>query len=136
MPIWDCEEEWRIIDVQQTGESSFIRLPYIKSITMGSKVEPLVKHWIINLCKEKSIEYYNLKLSNDSFGIDRELIDLDNYEFNFDDECNFVLHLSDTFSKTSDELAKLRKIIGEKVKDGEFDYDAFIELLTQFEDGG
>lgn len=133
--VWNYEEEWRIIDVQQSGKPSFIKLPYIKSITMGPKVEPLVKHWVINLCREKNIECYNLKLSYDSFGIDRERIDLENFEFNFDDEGSFVVHLSEKFSKTGDELGKLQKAIKEKVEEGEFDYDAFVELLTQVEDG-
>ena len=133
--VWNYEEEWRIIDVQQSGKPSFIELPYIKSITMGPKVEPLVKHWVINLCREKNIECYNLKLSYDSFGIDRERIDLENFEFNFDDEGSFVVHLGEKFSKTGDEFGKLQKAIREKVEEGEFDYDAFVELLTQVEDG-
>ena len=133
--VWDYEKEWRIIDVQQSGKPSFIKLPYIKSITMGPKVESLVKHWVINLCREKNIECYNLKLSYDSFGINRERIDLEDFKFNFDDEGNFVVHLSEKFSKTGDELGKLQKSIREKVEEGEFDYDTFVELLTQVEDG-
>lgn len=133
--VWNYENEWRIIDVQEKPDSpSFISLPFIKSITMGPKINPLIKNWIINICSDKNIDCYILKLSYDTFEIDRTLIDIKNYNYNLEEDCNFLNHLSDKINGLNKTLKPLTDELNRNYEDQKFDYDLLLKALSVYED--
>ncbi len=132
--IWEYEKEWRIIAPQGTPAPSFIALPFIKSITMGTKISPLIKNWIISICKDKHIDCYNLKLSYDTFEIDRVPVDTTNYGYDIEEDSNFLLHLCDKITELTEKLNPLTTEIDKNTEEKRFDYDLIFKSLSIYED--
>lgn len=133
--VWDYEKEWRVIDPQNIPDNpSLISLPFIKSITMGTKIKPLIKNWIVNICNDKNIDCYELKLSYDTFGIDRVPVDIKNYTYNNEEDSKFLVHLSNRIAEL---IAKLNPMTDEIIKNNEeerFDYDLVYKAIKKYED--
>lgn len=133
--VWDYEKEWRIIDPQDSPNTpSFIPLPYIKSITMGTKIDPLIKNWIINICNDKDIDCYELILSYDSFGIDRVPVDVKNYTYNIEEDSKFLTHLSERTTEQCEKLNPMVAKINDNNENGKFDYELILKALSAYED--
>lgn len=133
--VWSYEKEWRIIDPQDSPDTpSFIPLPYIKSITMGTKIDPLIKNWIINICSDKDIDCYELKLSYDSFGIDRVPVDAKNYTYNLEEDSKFLTHLSDKITEQCEKLNPMVVKVNDNNEKGKIDYELVFKTLSIYED--
>lgn len=105
---WEYENEWRIINFGQKDTPRFIDMPNIKSITLGLNINIVCKHLLFDICKDKKIPCYNLVLNTETFALDRQLIDIDNVEYNMDDELSFIYFI-------------LNHIMGINAKSGEID---------------
>ena len=68
---WNYEQEWRIINVGEENTPLFIDLPFVKSITFGMNIDPICKHLLWDLCKEKEIECYEIEVSTENFELSR-----------------------------------------------------------------
>lgn len=133
--VWDYEKEWRIIDPQNTPYTpSLIHLPFIKSITMGTRINPLIKNWIINLCSEKDVACYELQLSYDTFEIDRTPVDVKNYQYATEEDIHFLEHLCDKITNLSEKLEPMTDRITKDVEEKQFDYELFYKAISMYED--
>ncbi len=133
--VWSYEKEWRIIVPQNIADSpSFISLPFINSITLGTNVEPIIKNWIISICDEKNIDCYQLKLSSDTYGIDRTSIDVKNYDYDINKDSDFLDYLSGKLFDLSEKISLLNKTMDDNLKENKFDYNTVIDTLKHYED--
>ena len=87
---WSYEDEWRIINVGEPNTPAFIPLPYIKSITFGLHVDDLCKALLWDVCKEKSIDCYQLLISTDSYKIDRRKMQDDDIPYDEERESRYI----------------------------------------------
>jgi len=111
---WDYEEEWRIINHETDDKGfRFIKTPFIKSITIGLNVENICKNLIWDVCKEKSIECYQLVINPSDYTITRKLLTDEDFAFDEKQEveyinllCEHAVALSEKISTTADMLTK------------------------------
>lgn len=131
---WEYEKEWRIINIGEENTPRFIDMPKIKSITLGLNMHAVSKHLLIDICRDKKIVCYQLVPETGSYELKRELIDLENIEFNMEDELSFVEHLSNHITGIFERVGKINVdgIIDEEKK--EVNFGLFITLLSQTND--
>lgn len=132
--VWDYENEWRIIDVQDEPNSSFIPLPYIKSITMGPKIDPLIKNWVVSICSDKNIDCYILKLSYETFEIDRIPIDVKNYTYDLEEELELINLFTQKLNDSTEKLNPLTDELRKANEEEKMDYNLLIKSLSRYED--
>lgn len=73
---WKYEKEWRIINFEDKPYATrFIKLPYIKSITIGKNIDPICKGMIIDYCNANEIPCYVIKASKEGYKLERDIID-------------------------------------------------------------
>lgn len=88
--FWDYEKEWRIINIEKEPfNPTFVDLPCIKSVTFGVNVDSLCRRLLIDICREKSIECFDLVLSNEDFSMDRKKIDFEALTYNENEENHY-----------------------------------------------
>ena len=83
---WEYEKEWRIINIGEPNTPIFIDLPFIKSITFGINMDPICKHLLWDVCKNKDIECYQIVISAEKYELNRKLLTDDDFEY--EDEVN------------------------------------------------
>ena len=64
---WEYEKEWRIINMGKENTPIFVDMPYIKSITFGMKIDPMCKHLLWDVCRERGIECYEIAVDTFDF---------------------------------------------------------------------
>ncbi|MCH5157165.1 MAG: DUF2971 domain-containing protein [Clostridiales bacterium] len=105
---WDYEKEWRIITICNEPVSKyFFPVPFIKSITLGLNVDHLCKKLILDVCQEKEIECYQLKLGHDNFILTREKIDVADTEYDEQTELDYIHFVSNDISRSCESIEKL-----------------------------
>lgn len=105
-PKWDYEKEWRIICPSDTT-ASFIEMPKIKSITLGLKMNPLCRKLILDVCKIKDIDCYELTIGNDNFKIDRRKVENTKADFNIDLETEYMNLLGASANKSAGRITEI-----------------------------
>ena len=131
---WEYEKEWRIINIGQKDTPIFINMPKIKSITLGLHLDTVCKHLLLDICRDKKIPCYTLVLDTEKFALTRDLIDVENIDYNMDDELSYVNHISEHIIGTWE---KVREIDEKSIYDAEakyFNSSKFFSLLTQIND--
>lgn len=53
----------------------FVDMPYIKSITFGMKIDPMCKHLLWDVCRERGIECYEIAVDTFDFGLSRKMLE-------------------------------------------------------------
>ena len=117
---WNYEQEWRIINVGEENTPLFIDLPFVKSITFGMNIDPICKHLLWDLCKEKEIECYEIEVNTENFELSRrKLLDSD-FTYDIDVEISYIDVLIKQISLVSDRLNKMGENINEKIQNMNF----------------
>lgn len=117
---WNYEQEWRIINVGEENTPLFIDLPFVKSITFGMNIDPICKHLLWDLCKEKEIECYEIEVSTENFELSRrKLLDSD-FTYDMDVEISYIDVLIKQISIFSDRLNKMGENIDVKIQNMNF----------------
>lgn len=102
---WQYEQEWRIINIEsQPDTKRFIDLPFIKSITFGVNIDPMCKRILIDICKAKNIDCFELNLSMEDFNIYRDKIELDKIAFDLSTELHYMELLAKEMANFNEEL--------------------------------
>jgi len=127
---WDYEKEWRIINIGEPNQDRFVNTNFIKSITFGPRMHDLCKQIILDICKEKDIECYNLILSQENFSLAREKINLDEIEFDLDKEQEYIAYLTESFESHNMKLTESMEKFNTSNKDGYFNFDFLNQALN------
>ena len=128
---WDYEKEWRFIRVNDSGkeyDSELVLFPFIKSLTFGPKINKIQKDLLIDVCKEKNIECYDLILSDDDFSMTRKRIDLDDYQLDMD-EGKYITYLSNKAVDLYDNINKKCKGYTDNADNGCCDIKLLLSIL-------
>lgn len=128
---WDYEEEWRIINIGEENTPIFINLPCIKSITLGLNMDKLCRKLIIEVCKEKNIDCYELVLNSENYGIKRQCIDLNTLPDDMDEEVAYVQLLGKQINKILESMNYHMSLVNESIHNAIFDTDAFLLSLNE-----
>ncbi|MCH5286074.1 MAG: DUF2971 domain-containing protein [Christensenellaceae bacterium] len=97
---WSYEEEWRIINVGEPDTPRFVDLPYIKSITFGLYVDRICKQLLWDVCTEKGIECFQLKLNPEKYQLERYRLTEEDIEYDIDFETKYIEILAQQFQKS------------------------------------
>lgn len=135
---WQYEQEWRIINIEnQPDVKRFIDLPYIKSITLGVNIDPICKRILIDICKAKNIECFELNLSKEDFNIYRDKIELDNIVFDLSTELHYIEFLANEMGGFDKDLTEATNKFQTAIEQNSFDIsatklilDKIIEFIT------
>ena len=77
---WKYEKEWRIVcfrDEEKVGADGFdIELPKPVAIYMGTNIKDEDRNFIENLCREKEIELYQMKMKKDKVELIEKRVEL------------------------------------------------------------
>ena len=87
---WEYEKEWRIINMGQENTPIFINLPYVRSITFGSRIDPICKHLLWDVCQERGIDCYEISIDTSDFCLSRKLLGEDDFVYDADDEVEYI----------------------------------------------
>ena len=131
---WQYEKEWRIINPGEPDTPRFIRFPYILSITLGLNVDEICRRLLVDVCKEKKISCYELKLDSERFALNRVLLDLDAVEINLQKDIEYIQYLCGNIERIGSEFGELD---GNKIFDAEtksFNPKLFSDLFTKAND--
>lgn len=137
--IWDYEEEWRIVNVEKTLDAHrFINVPFIKSVTYGYNIDPICKYMLVNVCKEKNIDLYEIVPSTVDYSLDRKLVDKDECAWSLDDQVNYIVFLIESFNHQIPKFNTKLNDLTEKMKNKQFDaiktiemYESCLKLLSE-----
>ena len=122
---WDYEEEWRIINQgDEPNKPIFVDVPFVKSITLGLNLDDLCKHLIWDVCKEKSIECYQLVINQSNYLLTREPLTEEDFAFDAAKEFAYINLLSKHTVLLQEKMAGDTKIAVEAMKKGDFEADA------------
>lgn len=127
--IWDYEEEWRIVNAETVLDTHrFIDVPFIKSVTYGYNIDPICKYMLVNVCKEKNIDLYEIVPSTIDYSLDRKLIDKNECVWSLDDQINYIVFLIQSFEYQVPKFyAKLNELT-KKMNNKQFDAAKTIEM--------
>lgn len=131
---WQYEKEWRIINAGEPDTPRFIRFPYIRSITLGLNVDEVCRRLLTDVCREKEIPCYELRLDSERFALNRVLLDLDAIETNLQKDIEYIQYLCNHIEKIGTEFGVLD---GNKICDAEtrsFNPKLFSDLFTKAND--
>lgn len=101
---WEYEKEWRIINTGKESTPIFINLPYIKSITFGLKVDPICKHLLWDVCRERGIECYEISVDTSDFCLSRKRLREDEFIYNEDEEVEYITLLLQQINGMSERM--------------------------------
>ena len=116
---WKYEQEWRFLgfsDKEYGIKTPFF--PYVKSITLGAKLNPMHKDLIIDVCKQKQIACYELVLGTDDFSIKRKEIDVFSHCNNFEQGGKYIDFLSKKLVSMFERVASDTDHYCEQLKEG------------------
>lgn len=131
---WSYEDEWRIINVGQAYTPLLIKLPCIKSITLGIGTDELCKRLLLDVCAEKSIPCYELTFGRERFDLDRKPISSEDIPFDMDDEIGYINMIVEQVQSTNDKINKANEALAAGAKILRFDADACKTILSSLQD--
>ena len=128
---WQYEKEWRIIN---TGEEPFspvfLDAPFIKSITLGLKVDDLCRQLIWDVCQERGIECYQLVTNSCDYVLTREKLTKDSFPFNENKELEYLTFLSEHTTMLSEKISANSEKIVKGIEKGSLEIGAMMNVLT------
>ncbi|MCD7729586.1 MAG: hypothetical protein LUI60_06720, partial [Clostridia bacterium] len=132
---WSYEKEWRIINIEkEPNKPRFINMPKIKSITLGVKMDKICRSLLIDVCQDQDIPCYELVLGKENFFIDRKRLTQEDYNFDIDEETNYVKYLVNTYENHREKINKTIEII-EKMNKENIDFSLILDLIHYCLDG-
>lgn len=105
---WEYEHEWRLINVTKSESSPFlfVNMPYIKSITLGIRIDALIKELLWDVCQEKGIDCYQLEVSKNDYSLSRRLLKNDDFIYTQTD-ISYINYLVEQIIAKTKEVQKL-----------------------------
>ena len=97
---WAYEKEWRIINIGEPDTPQFIDLPYVKSVTFGLYVDRICKQLLWDVCKEKGIECFQLRLNPEKYRLERYRLTEQDIEYDIEFEAKYIEILAQQFQKS------------------------------------
>lgn len=131
---WEYEKEWRIINIGEANTPHFINFPFIKTITFGLNISSDIKSILLDICKQKKIDCYDLKLGKENFSLTRELIDFDSLSYEEESEIQHVAVLVENIVRLSEYITEKSEMIGEKISAECFDPKFAVDYLEKLSD--
>ncbi len=127
---WKYEKEWRIINVGEPNTPLFVKLPFIKSITFGINIDPICKHYLWDVCKEKEIDCYDISLNSENFELSRNLLAEDDFVFDLDAEIEYINILCQQIEDSSSKIEKASKPFNEPSENVIDDFSCIRPMLA------
>lgn len=116
---WNYEKEWRIINVGEKNTPLFINLPFVKSITFGMNIDPICKHLLWDICKEKGIECYEIVIGTENFELSRKQLTKEDFTYDIDMEVKYIEVLFNQLTVISERIGKMGESIEDEIKNGD-----------------
>lgn len=116
---WNYEKEWRIINVGEENTPLFINLPFVKSITFGMNIDPICKHLLWDICKEKGIECYEIVIGTENFELSRKQLTKEDFTYDIDMEVKYIEVLFNQLTVISERIEKMGESIEDEIKNGD-----------------
>lgn len=137
--IWKYEEEWRIVNAENELDTHrFINVPFIKSVTYGHNIDPICKYMLVNVCKEKNIDLYEIVPSTIDYSLGRKLINKDEFAWSLNEQVKYIIFLIESFNYQIPKFNKKLNDLTEKMKKELFDaaktiemYESCLKLLSE-----
>lgn len=137
--IWKYEEEWRIVNAENELDTHrFISVPFIKSVTYGYNINPICKYMLVNVCKEKNIDLYEIVPSTIDYSLGRKLVDKDECAWSLDDQVKYIIFLIESFNYQIPKFNAKLNYLTEEMKKEQFDaaktiemYESCLKLLSE-----
>lgn len=101
---WGYEKEWRIINVGKENTPIFVNMPYIKSVTFGMKIDPMCKHLLWDVCRERGIECYEIAVDTFDFGLSRKMLEEDDFVYDVNNEVEYITLLLQQINSLSERM--------------------------------
>lgn len=77
---WEYEKEWRLVyfkdDKESIGDGFNVKSPKPVAIYMGTNIKKEDRIFVENLCKERNIKLYQMKMKKDKFELEEEFVEL------------------------------------------------------------
>lgn len=128
---WNYEAEWRIINqVNEPYKSIFVKVPFVKSITLGLNLDEMCKYLIWDVCKEQGIECYQLVINQSNYLLSRELLTDESFVFDASKELSYIELLSKHTITLQEKMSANTRIVVESLQQGNFEADATINTLA------
>ena len=128
---WDYEEEWRIINqVDEPYKSVFVKVPFVKSITLGLNLDDMCKYLIWDVCKEQGIECYQLVINQSNYLLSRDRLTDESFAFNASRELAYIELLSKHTITLQEKMSVNTQIVVDAMHRGNFEADATINTLS------
>lgn len=121
--IWNYEKEWRIVNAEEKSDTfRFIPVPFIKSITFGPKIDLICKYMLVDICKEKNIDLYELVPSTVDYSLNRILINKEELNWTLDEQLNFIKFLFKDFEIIGPQIEEQSKELKIQLDNKEYDW--------------
>lgn len=128
---WDYEEEWRIINQEDDDKGfRFVKIPFVKSITIGLNVENICKNLIWDVCKEKNIECYQLVVNPSDYVITRELLTDESFKFDEQQELEYINLLCEHAASLNEKMSTSANLVTKSFDEELANPTALINTLT------
>lgn len=128
---WQYEEEWRIINNGDCPYTPiFVETPFIKSITLGLKLDELCRQLIWDVCQEQGIECYQLITNPGDYVLTKEKLTQESFLFDEKKELEYINLLSAHTTTLSDTMTANSKVVVEGIEKGSLEIDAMRNVLT------
>lgn len=128
---WDYEEEWRIINqVDEPYKPVFVKVPFVKSITLGLNLDDMCKYLIWDVCKEQGIECYQLLINQSNYLLSRDRLTDESFVFDASRELAYIELLSKHTTTLQEKMSVNTRIVVDAMQQGNFEADATINTLS------
>lgn len=128
---WSYEEEWRIINVEgEPYTPLFIEAPFVKSITLGLGLDDICKQLLWDVCKEKSIDCFQLVINPGDYALERKLLSDEDFVFDKEKEERYINHICEHAVSLSEKITTNCNNLTEAINIGSFEPETMINVLT------
>lgn len=128
---WHYEEEWRIINVEgEPYTPIFVETPFVKSITLGFELDDICKQLLWDVCKEKNIECYQLKINPSDYNLTRELLTDEDFAFDKEKEERYINFVCQHTIPLGEKITTNCNSLTRAIKEGNFESSSMLNILT------
>ena len=125
---WAYENEWRLINVGNAFEAKISKFPYLKSVTLGIRVEPILRRILLDICRLREIQCYQLTLNSEEFKLERILIKEED-PFNEELELKYIAEVLENVTKNANDASLAFSEWKKLVNQGQYNLSYIKEFL-------
>lgn len=127
---WNYEEEWRIINIEEAPYAPrFINAPFVKSITLGLKMDDMCRYLLWDVCQEMNIDCYQLVVNSSDYTLSRDLLTPTSFIFNKEREEGYLELISEHTISLGEKIKVSCDILVEAISEGSFESQALLNTL-------